>query len=387
MKENSQSLWNGISDKLGTVWGGIKDVARDKFNEIAGKIKSTWTSSQQETDKVMPAISKTVTEKAAAALKGISDNFGKAESTIKTQLGNSMTAANKLDWSGVGNNIVDGISAGVRARAAALANSVANAASNALQAAKNVLQIHSPSRLFENEVGVNIGEGMALGVDESQRSVLASIHEMTRAATNSFVHSLSMGDIWENLRISTAKTWKTIEVDLANTWKRISQAASTSFANMNQLVSHAFSSMKANISVTVNGIINSIQRMSEGVAAGVNRAINAIRNLRVASADAVSLMSRAVSSVPIPRLASGAVIPPNREFLAVLGDQKSGTNVEAPLSTIKQALAEVLGETSYQRGGGEQTVILQVDRQVLGQVVYRLNGEQSRRIGVSLQGV
>ncbi len=156
---------------------------------------------------------------------------------------------------------------------------------------------------------------------------------------------------------------------------------------MNQLVSHAFSSMKANISVTVNGIINSIQRMSEGVAAGVNRAINAIRNLRVASADAVSLMSRAVSSVPIPRLASGAVIPPNREFLAVLGDQKSGTNVEAPLSTIKQALAEVLGETSYQRGGGEQTVILQVDRQVLGQVVYRLNGEQSRRIGVSLQGV
>lgn len=46
----------------------------------------------------------------------------------------------------------------------------------------------------------------------------------------------------------------------------------------------------------------------------------------------------------IPKLAQGAVIPPNREFLAVLGDQKHGTNVEAPLDTIKQAVAEVIAQ-------------------------------------------
>ena len=40
----------------------------------------------------------------------------------------------------------------------------------------------------------------------------------------------------------------------------------------------------------------------------------------------------------IPYLAQGAVIPANREFLAVLGDQSHGTNVEAPLDTIKQAV-------------------------------------------------
>ena len=54
--------------------------------------------------------------------------------------------------------------------------------------------------------------------------------------------------------------------------------------------------------------------------------------------------------VSIPRLAQGAVIPPNRKFLAVLGDQTSGTNIEAPLSTIKQAVREEL--TGY---GGLQT--------------------------------
>ena len=55
----------------------------------------------------------------------------------------------------------------------------------------------------------------------------------------------------------------------------------------------------------------------------------------------------------IPALATGAVIPPNREFLAVLGDQKSGTNIEAPLSTIEQALRNVLAE----RGGGSEIAL------------------------------
>ena len=50
-----------------------------------------------------------------------------------------------------------------------------------------------------------------------------------------------------------------------------------------------------------------------------------------------------IKEISIPRLAQGAVIPPNKEFMAVLGDQSHGTNIEAPLDTIKQAVAEVMG--------------------------------------------
>lgn len=59
--------------------------------------------------------------------------------------------------------------------------------------------------------------------------------------------------------------------------------------------------------------------------------------------------------VSLPRLARGAVIPPNKEFLAILGDQKHGTNIEAPLETIKQAVAEVVGGN-----GGKQPAIVNV---------------------------
>ncbi|MEE0968159.1 MAG: hypothetical protein U0M06_02145, partial [Clostridia bacterium] len=56
--------------------------------------------------------------------------------------------------------------------------------------------------------------------------------------------------------------------------------------------------------------------------------------------------------VSIPRLARGAVIPPNREFLAVLGDQKQGTNIEAPAELIKQMTKEAILEIG---GAGQAT--------------------------------
>ncbi|MEY8385985.1 hypothetical protein AALC17_01675 [Oscillospiraceae bacterium 38-13] len=50
-----------------------------------------------------------------------------------------------------------------------------------------------------------------------------------------------------------------------------------------------------------------------------------------------------IPSIPeakIPRLAKGAVIPPNREFMAVLGDQRSGTNIEAPEELLRKIARE-----------------------------------------------
>ena len=86
----------------------------------------------------------------------------------------------------------------------------------------------------------------------------------------------------------------------------------------------------------------------------------------------------------VPALARGAVIPPNREFLAVLGDQKSGTNIEAPTSEIEAAVMRGIQRSGINGHGGNQTVILEVDKQVLGRVTYRANQAEGKRIGVEL---
>lgn len=87
---------------------------------------------------------------------------------------------------------------------------------------------------------------------------------------------------------------------------------------------------------------------------------------------------REIQEVRIPRLAQGAVIPPNQEFLAMLGDQKHGTNIEAPLDTIKQALAEVLAEVG---GGNREPIILQVDGRQLAKVVWNEQEKHYKQTG------
>lgn len=85
-------------------------------------------------------------------------------------------------------------------------------------------------------------------------------------------------------------------------------------------------------------------------------------------------------SIPnIPKLATGAVIPPNAPFLAMLGDQKRGTNIEAPLDTIKQAVREVVGNGS---GNGDVRIPVYLDGRVLleamvtkAQVMQAANGD------------
>lgn len=51
--------------------------------------------------------------------------------------------------------------------------------------------------------------------------------------------------------------------------------------------------------------------------------------------------------IPVPALAQGAVLPPNKPFMAWVGDQKQGTNVETPLSVIEDALRNVMSEQEY----------------------------------------
>lgn len=60
----------------------------------------------------------------------------------------------------------------------------------------------------------------------------------------------------------------------------------------------------------------------------------------------------ALSTAPIPKLATGAVIPANKEFLAVLGDQKHGTNVEAPLGMIEEAVINAIAKVNAASGNG-----------------------------------
>ena len=84
-----------------------------------------------------------------------------------------------------------------------------------------------------------------------------------------------------------------------------------------------------------------------------------------------------LSEVHLPRLATGAVIPPNKEFLAVLGDQKSGTNIETPLATMVDAFKQAMSES----GGGTTTVVFQLDGKEIARSTVKNINNMTRAAG------
>nr|DAH27572.1 MAG TPA: minor tail protein [Caudoviricetes sp.] len=85
-----------------------------------------------------------------------------------------------------------------------------------------------------------------------------------------------------------------------------------------------------------------------------------------------------MAEASLPRLAQGAVIPPNREFLAVLGDQKQGTNYEVPDEKLRQLIREEMN------GGESGEMVINNVLELDGEVIYRNQKKVSKRHGKSL---
>lgn len=137
--------------------------------------------------------------------------------------------------------------------------------------------------------------------------------------------------------------------------------------------------IKSGIKSAVNGIIGFINGMIQAVVNGLNRAIDAVNTLSFDVPDWVPGIGGSslgfdfthITAPQIPYLAQGAVIPPNREFMAVLGDQSHGTNVEAPLATIQEAVAAVMQD--YQDGNlAALQQVLATLREILS-AIYGIN--------------
>lgn len=109
-----------------------------------------------------------------------------------------------------------------------------------------------------------------------------------------------------------------------------------------------------------NGIANVAELVINTVIDIINGLIGGVNNIT----DKVGIPAiPEIQRLEIPMLATGAVIPPNAPFMAMLGDQKHGTNIEAPLDTIKQAVREVVGNGNS--NGNVLHNVVQINRRTL----------------------
>lgn len=129
-----------------------------------------------------------------------------------------------------------------------------------------------------------------------------------------------------------------------------------------------FNAQMKNIADAVNKLVDKVNKMAD--------------ELGVSKLPHVNWSN--VAKIQIPQLATGAVIPPNKKFLAMLGDQTHGTNIEAPLETIKQGLREVVAELGGI--GGNQNAQMTLDGETFARLAipYMLDELNRRGYDVSV---
>ena len=152
-------------------------------------------------------------------------------------------------------------------------------------------------------------------------------------------------------------------------------------------VTRVWNGITTSVKGAVNLVIGFVNHMISAIVSGLNVVVRALNGLSFTVPSWVPGIGGSqfgfslgtLTAPQIPYLAQGAVIPANREFLAVLGDQSHGTNVEAPLATIQQAVAEVMEDVQAGQMAGFET-LAELLRQLISAVYgIELTDEQVGR--------
>lgn len=257
--------------------------------------------------------------------------------------------------------------------------------------------------IFAIAVGAAIAIGVLLYKNWDEICTAATklkdwVVEKTRELSESATRTLSnlkekIANVWNIIKTSTSTTWNAIKKTLSGLWNSLKSTASTVFNAIKTKVTGVWDKIKDKTSRTWESVTTFISTKVEAIKTAITDKFNAARDavrsafegivnfIKAPINQAISIVNNAVGminnaiggiesafsfgpwTVPtpfgsktigfhatfprvgtIPYLASGAVIPPRSEFLAVLGDQKKGNNLEAPESLLRQIVREESGK-------------------------------------------
>lgn len=218
--------------------------------------------------------------------------------------------------------------------------------------------------------------------------------ESIKTNTSSVAESIksTMQNKWESIRTSTSSKWESIKRSVSSAWDNL-QSKSNVFGNIKDKIVGAWeavrnstekvwSGMARVIKTPINAIIDLLNGLISGVASAVNDVASMFNSMRVDVPSWVPGIGgrRLGFNLPtwrpgrIPRLATGTVVPPNREFMAVLGDNKREPEVVSPLSTMKQAVKEAMLEMGGNGNNGTIVIKQYLDSKQVYEAVIK-NGK------------
>ncbi len=235
-----------------------------------------------------------------------------------------------------------------------------------------------PGGVFVLAVGACIAIGVLLYKNwDKIKEMAGKVWDWVSNKTRRFVEDIGnklrglatkMTTIWGNIKASAHQKWNAIWSTVSGFAERIKNAIVDKFTSAKNTVVDVFNGMRDAIRSVLNNIISVVN----GAISKVNGVVSAIESAfsfgpwKVPTpfgSKTIGFKATFPRVPTVPYLAKGAVIPPRSEFLAVLGDQKQGNNIETPEALLRKIVRE---ETAgRQAGGGSYRFTAQINRRTL----------------------
>ena len=321
IKTSVSTKWEEIKTSIGTSVDNIKESVSTKFEEIKTSLATTW-------DNIKTSAS-TKWEEIKTSTSGVVDSIKEGLSTKWEEIKTNLSTA----W--------DNIKTSASTKWDEIKTSISTAVEN-----------------IKTELGTKW--------EEIKTNLSTAFDNIKTSASTK----------WDEIKTSISGVVSNLKTDIESKWDTLKTNTLDKFEGIKNGVVDLFKNISTNIKSPINSIISLVESMVNKIIAGVNGAIDTLNKFSIDVPDDVPVIGgkkwgfniSELSSISIPRLANGAVIKPNQRFLAELGDQTRGINIETPLDTMLDAFRGALNDYN---GTGDIIIPIYVNDELNSEEIIR----------------
>lgn len=349
-----ESIGNTVLTVFGNIAGvidGVVTALRGIITFVTGVFSADWDKCWTGIKTVFTGIFDSISSAASAVLNNIKGEFKIAIDGIKSIFSPLADWFKTNVWDKI-KNVFSNVASFFNEKFSNAWDKIKNAFSNAKSFFKNVWTAISNVFLNVKTWFSNKFASAWTGIKNS----------FSLSAIKTFFKS-----VWNNIKgvFGSVSTW--FKDKFSKAWQAVKDVFSKGGKVFDGIKNGILNGLKS----IINGLINGINKVVSVPFKGLNKALSKLKNVSIAGAKPFDFLPT-ISVPKIPKLATGAVLPANKPFLSIVGDQKHGTNVEAPLDTIKQALVEALVQNGGTGNNGD--IVVQID----GREVFRAVQNQAK---------
>lgn len=176
---------NWETGEVKSKWEVMKSDVSKKMTELGSNIKKGWNDALSDTRSKVEEIKSTASEKFAQLKKSVGEKMEQVKGEIEDKWNKAEQFLESISLVSIGKNIIQGLIDGITNMASRVTDAISNISEGILSTAERILEIFSPSRAMRR-VGEYVGEGLALGIEDSGSLVVAASAGVTNDVLDTF---------------------------------------------------------------------------------------------------------------------------------------------------------------------------------------------------------